>query len=318
MVSMEELHTFAVEAGIAEDPRSQEQIKSELEKRAERYNKLDGPRKEHFDEDSLENPFDDSKVLYGRDASVETLAVGMDIATADMLLVDRLNADGAGIDGVITHHPAGKALANLAGVMDINVDVLHKAGIPVSQAEGVVKGSRDKVRRRLHSINHPRAPQAAERLGLPFMSLHTVTDNHAYQFVKDYVAETDPYTLKELINALLDIPEYAWALKYGVGPEVFAGSEDNRAGEVGVLAFTGGTDVGADLIEKMVDAGIDTLLAMHATQEEIEAAKEASINVISAGHMSSDSLGMNLLLDKVQDEYSIDVVDLAGFKRVER
>ncbi|MDY6769170.1 MAG: NGG1p interacting factor NIF3 [Candidatus Nanohaloarchaea archaeon] len=315
MPTLQDIHEFAVEEGIAEDPRDREQIENLLNERDEEYEGLEGVRKERFDEDRLDNPFDDCKVLYGGEEEVETVAVGIDIETQELLLVDELDKD---VDGVITHHPQGRAYARLSDVMQLQIDAMEKAGIPVSQAEGVIQEGAQKVRQGVHPKNHPRVPRAAELLDIPFMAMHTITDNHAYQYVKDYLAEEEPRTLDDLVDALLELEEYQWELEHGAGPEIFAGSGSNRAGEIGVLGFTGGTDAGDEMIEKMMEAGIDTLVAMHATREQVETAEEHSINIVTSGHMASDSLGMNLLLDKLQDEFSLDVVELSGFKRVER
>lgn len=318
MVTLKELHAFAVEQGREADPRTEKQIDDMLEERQEAYESLEGVRKEQFDEDRLENPFDDSKVLWGGDEEVSRLAVGIDMETQDLLLVDRLNEKGEAINGVIGHHPEGIGLASLADVMQLQIDTLSQAGIAVSQAEGIVRPRMKEVARGIHPGNHPRSVTTAEKLGLPFMSLHTITDNLAYQYVKDYLDEEDPYTLKDVVDALLKIEEYQWELGQGLGPKIFAGSDDARAGSIGVLGFTGGTDLNEDLIGMMVDAGIDTLVAMHAKKDQIEEAEEKNINVISAGHMSSDSLGMNLFLDAAQDEFGIEIVPLSGFHRVER
>lgn len=318
MVTLKELHAFAVEQGIEADPRSEKQIEDLLEEREKEYEKLEGVWKEQYDEDRLENPFDDSKVLWGGEKNVSRLAVGIDMETQDLMLVDRLNEKGESVDGVITHHPEGIGLASLADVMRLQIDTLNQAGIPVSQAEGIVRPRMKEVERGVHPGNHPRAVKAAEKLGLPFMSAHTITDNLAYQYVKEYLDEEEPRTLKDVLDALLEIEEYRWELGQGLGPKIFAGRKDSRTGNIGVLGFTGGTDLNEDLIGRMVDAGIDTLVAMHAKKEQIEKAEEENINVISAGHMSSDSLGMNLFLDAAQDEFGIEVVPLSGFHRVER
>jgi putative NIF3 family GTP cyclohydrolase 1 type 2 len=262
----------------------------------------------------LDNPFDDCKVLYGGDQDVDTVAIGIDIETQELMLIEELDD----VDGVITHHPEGRAYARLSDVMRLQIDSMTNAGIPVSQAEGIVRESAQKVRQGIHPKNHPRVPRAAELLDTPFMAMHTITDNHAYQYVKEYLADEEPRTLDDLVEALLELEEYQWELEHGAGPEIFAGSGDNRVGEVGVLGFTGGTDAGEEMIDKMMEAGIDTLVAMHATREQVETAEEQSINIVTAGHMASDSLGMNLLLDKLQDEFSLEVVELSGFKRVER
>lgn len=318
MPTLEDIHAFAVEEAKKEDPRNQEEIGRELEQREEEYESLEGVRKEQFDEDCLENPFDDSKVLYGGDEDVETVAVGIDIQTPELLLVERLNETGEDIDGAIAHHPKGKAYASLADVMGLQIDAMNQVGIPVSQAEWVIRKSATEVNKRLHARNHPRTVQAAGILDIPFSCMHTTADNHAYAFTKQYLDEENPYTLDDIIESLLELPEFQWALGHSTGPEIFAGAGNHRAGEIGVLGYTGGTDPEEDMIEMLVDAGIDTLVAMHATQDQIEKAEEQHLNIISTGHMAADSLGMNLLLDKIQDEFSLDVVEMAGFKRVER
>lgn len=318
MVKLKELHEAAVEIGMEKDPRSEEQIENELEEREEQYEELEGVRKEKFDEDRLENPFDDSKVLYGGEEDVEKVAVGIDIETQDLVLLDRLNQDGEAIDGVIAHHPSGRAYAWLGRVMQLQIESMHKAGIPVSQAEGIVRESAGKVRQGVHPKNHPRTPKAAELLDMPLINIHTVTDNFAYQYMKDYLGDEEPRTLDDLTDAILEIEEYQWELEHGGGPEIFAGSGDNRVGKFGVLGFTGGTDAGEEIIDKMMESGIDTLVAMHATRDQVEKAEEKSINVVSTGHMASDSLGMNLVFDRLQEDYDFEVFELSGFKRVER
>ncbi len=318
MVKLKELHEFAVEKGIEEDPRDKDEIEKILEKREDEYEGLEGPREEMYDEDRLDNPYDDSKVLYGAEKEVENIALGVDMEAPEILLVRELNKNGRNIDGIISHHPEGIALAKLYEVMGLQVDVLSKGGVPVSQAEGIVKPRADEVKKSVHPANHPRTPRTAEMLDIPFMSLHTVTDNHAYSFVDDYLEQEEPRTLEDVIDSLLEIPEYKWSLKYDMGPKIYSGSKENRAGEIGVFGFTGGTTLGEDIIEKMVNSGVDTLVAMHSPKPQIEKADEHNINIITAGHMPSDSIGINLFLDKAQKEFDFDVVELSGFKRIER
>ncbi len=318
MVTLDDIHKFSVEEGIKEDPRDEEKIKENLEKRKENYEEMEGKEKEHYDKDRLENPFDDSKVIYGGDKEVEKLAVGIDIETQDLILIDRLNEKGEEIDSAFGHHPEGRALANLHRVMGLQIDTLEQAGIPVSQAEGIVRPRADEVKKGVHASNHPRAPRTAEVLDIPFMTLHTVCDNHAYQFMKKYLEEENPETLGDVVDSILEIPEYEWSLDYDIGPEIFTGSKENRTGNIEVLGFTGGTSLKDDLIDKMVESGIDTLVVMHAPKKQIEKAKEKNINIISAGHMPSDSLGINLLLDKIQDKFDLEIFELSGFRRIER
>lgn len=318
MVKLKELHEFSVQEGIKEDPRNKEQIEDMLDERKEKFEDLEGPRKEAYDEGRLENPFDDSKLINGGDEDVEKLAVGIDIEIQDLLLVEKLNEKGEDIDGILGHHPVGRALARLHEVMGLQVDVLSEGGIPISQAEGIVKPKSEEVKKAIHPRNLPRVPRAVELLDYPMMTLHTVPDNHAYSFMKEYMEEKNPTTLEDIIDAMLELPEYKWSLQYDIGPQVHSGSQENRAGKIGVFGFTGGTDLGEDLIEKMVDSGVDTLIAMHATKEQLEKADEKNVNVITAGHMPSDDLGINLLLDKAEEKFDLEFLSFSGFKRIKR
>ncbi len=318
MVKLNKFHEFAVEEGIEKDPRSEEQIDEILEDRKDKYEELEGPRKEMYDEGRLDNPFDDSKIVYGAEEDVDKLAVGIDMEVQEILLVDRLNEKGENIDGIVAHHPEGRAMANLHEVMGLQIDVLAEGGIPVSQAEALVRPRSEEVKKSVHPANHPRTPKTAELLEIPFMNLHTIADNHAYSFVNDYLDEKNPDTLEDIVDVLIELPEYKWSMKYDMEPQIHSGKKKNRAGEIGVFGFTGGTDLGENVIEKMVNSGIDTLVAMHAPKDQIEQAEEEKINIITAGHMPSDSLGLNLLFDKAEEEFGLDFMELSGFKRVKR
>jgi len=56
---------------------------------------------------------------------------------------------------------------------------------------------------------------------------------------------------------------------------------------------------------------------MHMKEEAKKEAESSNINVVIAGHMSSDSLGMNLFLDELE-ERKIEIVPCSGLIRVSR
>ncbi|WGI17514.1 hypothetical protein [Methanonatronarchaeum sp. AMET-Sl] len=317
MVTLNELHEFAVEQAIEVDPRDRSRIEEILDERSEEYEDLEGVRKDSYDLNRLENPYDDSKVLYAGDREVEKVAVGIDIETQDLLLIDRLNEKGHEITGAIAHHPEGRGLANLHEVMKMQVETLEQVGVSISQAEAIVRGRVDEVRRGVHSGNHPRSVQTAELLDIPYACFHTLADNHVNSYLERYVEEEDPDRISDLIDVLLDIPEYEWALDYDLGPTIFNGKKKNRVGKVS-YDMTGGTELSKDRLEKMAQSGVNTIIAMHMSKDQIKEAKKQNINVVAAGHISSDSVGLNLLLDKMVDKFGIDVVELSGFKRVSR
>jgi hypothetical protein len=56
---------------------------------------------------------------------------------------------------------------------------------------------------------------------------------------------------------------------------------------------------------------------MHQSEEHRKEAEAANINVVIAGHMSSDSLGMNLFLDELEKQ-DIEVIPCSGLIRIKR
>jgi len=71
------------------------------------------------------------------------------------------------------------------------------------------------------------------------------------------------------------------------------------------------------MYEKLAQAGIGTVIAMHTSEEHRKEAEAAHVNIVIAGHMSSDSLGMNLFMDALQRQ-GIEIVACSGFTRVSR
>jgi len=126
-----------------------------------------------------------------------------------------------------------------------------------------------------------------------------------------------PEYVDEILEILEEIPEYKEAKKQGVGPTLFAGDKNNRVGKIAITEITGGTEGNPKLYEKMANAGIGTVIAMHQSEEHKKAAEKAHINVVIAGHISSDSLGMNLFLDELEKK-GIEIVPCSGLIRVSR
>jgi len=119
------------------------------------------------------------------------------------------------------------------------------------------------------------------------------------------------------MRLLREIPEYKEAIELGAGPKIFVGSEENRCGKIAMTEFTGGTEPTPKIYEKMAQAGIGTIVGMHMREESKKEAEAANINVVMAGHMSSDSLGVNLFLDELEKE-GIEIVSCSGLIRISR
>ena len=154
-------------------------------------------------------------------------------------------------------------------------------------------------------------------LGINLINIHTPGDNCAAQFVTREIEKVNPKYVKDVLQVIMGIPEYQEAKKRGSGPMLFSGAEKNRAGKIIVSEFTGGTEGSKEIYQAMASAGIGTIISMHQSEDHRKAAEAAHINVVVAGHISSDSLGMNLILDELE-ERGIEIIPLGGLTRIKR
>ena len=313
-MTIKEIYKLAIEKGIEADFRERKTIEESQKKIKEKYNKLDDKEKKYFDKENLENPFSDTRILFGNPSKkVKKILVGIDIDGEEMLLAKELKD----IDLVISHHPRGKALAGLDDVMKLQADILNMYGVPINIAEKLLKKRIQEVARGISPVNHNRVVDTARHLDIPLMSIHTPCDNLAAQFVDKKIKKDKPFLVEDLINCLREIPEYEEASKIKVGPKAFVGSKENRVGKIVITEMTGGTEGSSEIYEKLAQAGAGTIVGMHISEKHREEAEKAHINVVIAGHISSDSIGVNLFLDNLEKE-NIEILTCSGLIRVSR
>lgn len=312
---IEEIFKLGLEMGISADFRGKKGVEKFLTRKRKKYEKLEAEEKEEFDREALENPYLDTRILnVAENKDIKRILIGIDIAPAEILMAKELG----NIDLIISHHPLGKGLAGLADVMELQCDVLSQYGVPINIAEGLMKERIEEVARGINAANHQRTVDAAKILGFNLMCLHTVCDNLSAKFLKDKIeSNKEIERIEDLINILKEIPEYKEAIKIGAGPKIFAGKEENRCGKIALTEITGGMEGSPKLYEKMAQAGIGTVIGMHLGEEGRKEAEAANVNVVIAGHISSDSLGVNLFLDQLKKR-GIEIVPCSGLIRVLR
>lgn len=326
-MKLKKIYEWIVHEGMKADPRGQRLIQEALKKRRAEFQGLPTAQKEFFDKESLENPYDDTRLLHGDpDTDIKTALVGIDMDQSELLAIDRINARGVGrgsgrakkkIDLAIAHHPQGRALAHLADVMEMQADLFHLAGVPINIAEGLVDDRMREVHRRIHAANHQRAVDMARLLDIPFLCMHTPADNHAVSFLQDLFAKKNPQTLKDILDILKEIEEYRISCREQIAPVILFGKPSNRCGKI-LVDMTGGTEGPRDIFDNLSAAGVGTLICMHLSEDHYKKLQGKHTNVIIAGHIASDNLGMNLLLDKVERATQINILSTSGFRRVKR
>jgi hypothetical protein len=316
-VKLREIYETAVRMGIEADPRGTEGIDDFLERTRKRHEALPDHLKELADAEELTNPFSDTRIYVGDpDTEVTTLLGGIDMNTGEILLADRLREKGTAVDAIYTHHPEGWGLTKLESVMEVQADIWATMGVPIQAGEKFISERMDEVKRRLMPTNYDQAIDAARLLGFPFFSAHTPTDNLVVDYLNTYFAGREPKLIEDVQKALLEIPEYRIAAQKGAGPYLGKSSGTARAGKVWV-DMTGGTEGPKKVLEKLADGGVGTIVGMHMGEELRTEAEKNNMHVIIAGHMSSDSLGINLFLDELE-RHGVQTIATSGLIRVHR
>ncbi len=253
-----------------------------------------------------EVPEDSGTIVAGED--IKKIAIGVDMELSEMLLAKQLGADL-----VITHHPkGGKPTVNGFKVMKDQIENMVKAGVPINKAQKALAETTDQVERRLHVTNYDRAVSGANLLNMPFMVIHTPTDILAQSKVQNHLdnalKDKPKATLDDVIKCLGEMPEYKNTL---AKPVIRVGNKDDFAGRV-FVNMCGGTDGGAKVAKTYFEAGVGTIVCMHMPEDVLKEVREQNIgNVIVAGHMASDSVGINQLVDALEAR-GLEVIRMSG------
>jgi hypothetical protein len=318
-MKLKDIQDMFVKEGITEDPRGLNAVEADLLKRKEEYDTLSSKKKESYDIESLTNPYYDSRIIYGDpDVQVKAILVGIDIETQELLLAKNLMNSGRKIDLVIGHHPEGYAYSTFHSVIGMQTDILNNQGIPINITEKIVSERIREVQKNVLPKNNERIYDAAKLLNIPFMTAHSVADNHVAAFLQREIDALKPVYLKEIIELLNRYPEYQHATEIGQVPFILCGSDFSRCGKI-FVDMTGGTEGPLESFEKLATAGIGTIVGMHLSSKAAKEAEKHHLNVILAGHISSDNLGLNLLFDKLENKASkLEFIECSGFRRFRR
>lgn len=242
--------------------------------------------------------------------NIKKVLIGIDMETAEILLAKEL-----GCDCVVSHHPKNINAA-YANIMDHHIDKMVACGVPMNKAQKVLRPKKDAVALGRHSANSERFASAARLLGMPYMCIHTPADLIGEALVQDLLdsrfGDKPKTTLKEVVDAMNEqVYEYK---KSVIKTAIKVGDESSYAGKI-YVSMSGGTNGGAGVLKAYYEAGIGTVVQMHTVEEDIKAIKEQNIgNLVVAGHMASDSIGINRIIDQ-WEKMGVQVIVMSGIVR---
>lgn len=236
-----------------------------------------------------EVPHDSQIYVQGEDIKRVLLTIDADTGII-------LAAKNMGYDAVIAHHPAGmNATIELYRVIEKQIETLVEHGVPIDEARSAIKKRQEEVMFRAHISNWKHLVDFAKLVNMPFMNVHYPCDFMMEKLVEEHLkknmVDKEDLKVSELIDILCEIPEYENAV---TKPLIAVGSPDNFVGKL-CVAFAGGTNGGANVVKTYWRNGVGTVLVLHMNLSDIYELRRENLqgNLIVAGHIASDSVGLN-------------------------
>lgn len=258
----------------------------------------------------LDSMPEDSGTVFDNEKDITKVLAGIDMSATELMIAKQL-----GFDCVAQHHPNGVVNKDASQLLARDhMKKLIECGVPANQAQKLAYGRIHKMHQGMHGRNMGNMSSVAKLLDINNLALHTPADilaeRKTQKLMDDLAARKPDCTCQDIIDELMTLPEYQGAYNTQQ-PEIWVGGKDSIAGKIYVCMYGVGAPT-AEEYNAMADAGVGTFVTMHATQEVIEGiTKHNKANLIIAGHMSSDSLGFNQILDAWEAK-GIEIVRING------
>ncbi len=185
-------------------------------------------------------------------------------------------------------------------------------GIPRDVAEAAISARLEAIARRTHMSNINALVDSARLFGMPLCNVHLACDIITRDAIIAMLRrhQRDGGTVADCLGWFDDFPEYAHG---HARPEAWVGSPGNALGRW-TVAIAGGTNGGFPVFSEYFRAGVDTVFAMHIDEDELQrlrAAADPDDTLVVTGHMTSDSIGINVVIAGLE-ERGIEVVRTSG------
>jgi hypothetical protein len=248
---------------------------------------------------------------------IKKVYIAVDVGVSELLVVRELNNNGAGIDGIVSHHPMGSGAYRLTDVVNIQKYNWERYGVKKKVTDRIIDRMIEEADIDLRSRNFLAVESASRLLEIPVMCIHTAIDNAVQDFFESIFNENSFNTLEDAFKKIESIPECVKASASGDGPFIVKNTNINNPPGKIMVDMTGGMDPDSDIFKSLKKAGINTLIAMHYGLDNIKAIKKSKINTIICGHMACDSIGLNIYSDTLEKS-GIQVIAGSGFHRYRR
>lgn len=244
---------------------------------------------------------------------VSRILVGIDVHPADLY-----RSQAEGFDLIIAHHPLDKT--GFVRVMNRHEELMLTAGVSPERAKEACLQCRAPYEKWAAELPSDESPEQlielAEELHVGLMNIHTPCDEIGRIFLQKTADDLpEPRTVSRLVEAYRAIPEIAESSE---DVELVSGQTDQNPGKVAVI-HAAGTNGGYPVANALFDSGIGPVVYIHldSRKQKSRLQRENKGNLIVTGHYGSDSLGINPLLDALEND-GIEVSCLEEVIRIKR
>lgn len=232
--------------------------------------------------------------IYVKGENIKKVLFGIDISSAEIKIAKDL-----GYDLVIAHHPI--AISGKHEVYREHVSHMVSEGVPLEDAEQAVEARMEGFDLMDHVMNHDHVVSVAELLNMPLMNIHQPCDEMGRKIMQDKIDKQSELNsdsnIQDIINTLNEIEEFKTSY---TKIKLRMGDKSNKAGKVKVAhgAYTNG---GYEVANAYFENGIDTVVYIHIQMDALKRLrKENKGNIIVTGHIVSDEIGINPLIDELR------------------
>ncbi|MHA2305030.1 MAG: Nif3-like dinuclear metal center hexameric protein [Candidatus Hodarchaeales archaeon] len=249
----------------------------------------------------------DSEIFVPGD-NIKKVLYGIDIGVAELAYAKENN-----YDCVIAHHPHG---VNMWRVFWKHLDQMKSKGIPEEEAQAILEKKVIGFKYGAHARNYDAIPSFARLIKLPFLNIHCPSDELGRRLITDAIKNQEEQmgdlTLKGVKNHLEDTFKEFQKAKTKI--EVAKGNMDDLLGNW-IFSHGALTNGGYALADCYYKNGVDTVIYIHIAPGELSQILKLDIGqLMIAGHLVSDSIGINPLLDRLEEQ-GVEITAIGGLIR---
>lgn len=234
--------------------------------------------------------------IYVEGEGIKKVLFGVDIDSSDLYY-----AKANGYDAVIAHHPQGNVI-NAYEVYKDHVKIMKKYGVPEEIAQKAIEEKYETLKVSVKSANYDNTISVARMLNMPFLNIHQPLDEIGRKLMQekvDQVCKNENAKLKDIIEALSNFKEMQAAR---TNVELLIGNESEKAGKT-VVSHGTYTNGGYGVANAYFENGVDTVIYIHISYSDyIRLKEENKGNIIVSGHIASDAVGINPLVDALREK----------------